>query len=364
MKLAGLALIGALILPGFCLADVDLLVWQSEPNAPRIVLPKTEFETPEQAVSRYIQRITNDPTLASLRTRPLNFKLGRVELLGSEKMSGAVRMAMIANWMEDLTPQGARIQRNIKGFTKAGADPHVIGISADIGLSPEDAQDFRDKVARNFSLLVSLGGDDISPEVYGEELTHSRRTNTTRDRSEFLLVQNFKILARGIFFGICRGHQMGAIADGHSLKQDLSATGAGTTDHHINLKGTNSTEMQTWHHIYFEDSLLARFLIGQLKSVNQENATYKIQVNSVHHQVVDPKDSAASKVVAIDDKDATVEALQGRNRKSFSVQFHPEFPSEISGNQQFSYRGFQIIQGIVSYSRMNRMKACSRIHRL
>jgi putative glutamine amidotransferase len=363
MKTCFLASWLIILLPWLSLADVELLVWQAEPQAPRIILPKKQQESPEQAVGRYVHRLNNDPGLASLRPQnPLNFRIGKFELLTAEKTSGPVRMAFIANWMDDLSTQGARIQRNLKAFSKAGADPYVIGLSADLGLNPEDAQSFRDKVARNFSLLVSLGGDDIAPEVYGEELTHSRRTNAIRDRSEFLLVQNFKNLARGIFFGICRGHQMGAIADGHSLRQDLSATGAGTTDHHINLKGSNTSEMQTWHHIYFEDSLLARFLLGKIKP--GIGATYKAQVNSVHHQVVDPKDTAASKVVALDDRDATVEALQGHNRKSFSVQFHPEFPSEISGNREFSNRGFQILKGIVSYSRMNRIKSCSRVHRL
>jgi gamma-glutamyl-gamma-aminobutyrate hydrolase PuuD len=41
-----------------------------------------------------------------------------------------------------------------------------------------------------------------------------------------------------------------------------------------------------------------------------------------------------------------VEALQGKNNKSVSVQFHPEFPTEVSGNADSSLKnGFQIIQG-------------------
>ena len=219
---------------------------------------------------------------------------------------------------------------------------------------------------QNFSLLVSLGGDDVSPELYGEKITYSRNTNLIRDRSEMALVKHYKQSARGVFFGICRGHQLGAVADGHKLVQDLSLTQTGSTDYHGNQNARHFTEAQTWHHILFEDSLLARFLIGKTKP--DQRITYSVQVNSVHHQVVDPMDSAASKVVAIDDKDATVEALQGKNKKSFSVQFHPEFPEEISGNLEFSNRGFQILRGIVNYSRLvrmqNRAKSCSSVRLL
>ncbi len=195
-------------------------------------------------------------------------------------------------------------------------------------------------------MLVSLGGDDISPDLYGEEKTFSRNLNLTRDRSELKLVRYFKQTARGIFFGICRGYQMGAIADGHKMHQDLTKTGTGDTDYHINLNGKNSSEMQTWHGIDIQKSLLSRFL----------NGADQLFVNSVHHQAVKISPSANSEAVAYDDKNHIVEALQGKNNKSVSVQFHPEFPTEISGNAQFSENGFQIIKGIVSYARLYRQK--------
>lgn len=346
VKKISLFLVILYLLPTFVFAEVRLIVLQTERSSPRIILPQLESETSGAAVERYLRNVLNNEDLKKSAQPIENLKIHSVQSLPTENSAGLVRLAFIANWFQDMTTTGERIQRNLKTFSKAGADAYVIALSADLGLSNQDAHDFRNEVANNFSLLVSLGGDDISPELYGEEKTYARNLNFTRDRSELKLVQFFKEKGRGLFFGICRGHQMGAVADGHKLHQDLSKNGAGDTDYHINLAGKNSSEMQTWHGIDIQKSLLSRFL----KGANQ------LFVNSVHHQAVKLSPSANSSAVAYDDKNHIVEALQGKNNKSVSVQFHPEFPTEVSGNEQFSKNGFQIIKGIVSYARLLRQK--------
>ncbi len=333
----------------FANAEINLIVWQSDAtnaNSVKIILPQLDHENPKQAVERYLKNIAGDPELSKISSGIEKKSIGQIQNLSVENNSGKVRLAFIANWFQDMIAGGQRIERNIKIFSKAGADPYVIAIAADLNLSEADAADYRFKISKNFSLLVSLGGDDISPELYGEQKKYARNTNQSRDRSELKLVQYFKKYARGIFFGICRGHQMGAIADGHTLHQDLSKTNAGTTNYHINLSGKNATEMQTWHGIDIEKSLLSRFL----------NESGQLQVNSIHHQAVRINPYAASLPIATDDKDQTVEALQAKNNKSLSVQFHPEFPPDVSGNIEFSKNGFKIIQGIVSYARFNRQQ--------
>ncbi len=291
-----------LILPLSIFAEVHLISWQSENSAPRVILPRLESETPTQAVWRYQQNLKQTFKI-------FDSKIGITQDLSPEKNSGSIRLAFIANEFHDMAANGERIQRNLKVFTNAGAQTYVIALSADLGLSQADAQDYR-------------------------------------DRSELSLVQNFKKSDRGIFFGICRGHQMGAIADGHTLHQDLTKTKSGTTNYHINLSGQNSTDRQTWHGIDIEKSLLSRFL----------NEASQLQVNSIHHQAVNINPMADSYSVATDDKDQLVEALQTKNKKSLSVQFHPEFSTEVSGNLEFSNEGFKIIQGIVSYARLNRQR--------
>lgn len=339
-------LIFLFLVPTFVFAEVRLIVWQNDSNSPRIILPQLENESPAAAVERYLKNVTDNQELRKISGPIDNVQIKSVQNLPLENSSGKVRLAFIANWFQDMTAAGERIQRNLKTFSQAGADTYVIALSADLNLANQDAEDFRKEISKNFSLLVSLGGDDISPDLYGEEKTFSRNLNLTRDRSELKLVRYFKHTARGIFFGICRGHQMGAIADGHKMHQDLTKTGTGDTDYHINLNGKNSSEMQTWHGIDIQKSLLSRFL----------NGADQLFVNSVHHQAVKISPSANSEAVAYDDKNHIVEALQGKNNKSVSVQFHPEFPTEISGNAQFSENGFQIIKGIVSYARLYRQK--------
>lgn len=328
-----------------CLAKVELIVWQSAPQAPRVILPRLENENSKQAVERYLKNIQQNLDMQKLTTEGLPFDLGNSIDLTKYPLTSRVRMSFIANMMSDMLIQGDRIMRNINTFALAGADPFVIGLSADLLLSTEDANDFRNKIAEQFSLLVSLGGDDISPELYNQKTTFARNLNPTRDRSELALVKTFKEKAKGMFFGICRGHQMGAIADGHQLYQDLSEHGVANTHDHISSKGTDSKSLQTWHHIIINNSLLSRFL----KQTNP-------MTNSIHHQAVKLDDDGRSVAVAFDDTGKVIEALQAKNHKGLSVQFHPEFPADISGNEEFSKNGFQIIKGIVSYSRLLRSR--------
>lgn len=339
---------------------IDLVAWTAGENAPRVILPKRDAETADQSVERYLRAIRRHPELRAL-IPPEGFEpaKGRAVPL-TDAAASPVRTAFVANWISDMSADGARIQRNLSTFRRAGADPYVIALSADVGLTEAEAAEFRGKVARSFDMLVSLGGDDIAPEAHGEKTTFARGTNLARDRSELALVTAFKKAARGIFFGICRGHQMGALADGHGLHQDLTKTGAGVTRDHINPAGRTSGEMQTWHHVTVEKgTLLERFLR------RFADANGGVRVNSVHHQAVNPSPVAGS-IVAAAHPTSGVEALQQKNGLGLSVQFHPEFPREISGDTGFSRMGFELIRGVVSYARLQRQRlnaagACSRV---
>jgi gamma-glutamyl-gamma-aminobutyrate hydrolase PuuD len=145
---------------------------------------------------------------------------------------------------------------------------------------------------------------------------------------------------------------MGAVADGHKLHQDLSKDGVARTEDHVQIHGKNSQEMQTWHHIHIQkDSLLYRLIKKPI-----------LWVNSIHHQAVKARLNGSSQAVAHDSTGKVIEALEGN--KSVSVQSHIEFPVEISGNQQFTENGFQILKGIVAYARYLRIQKkhlCTKI---
>lgn len=339
------------------LAEVELFVWQAAPDSPRILMARTQDESPMDAIGRYVSLVRATPDLQRL-IPPSGFDLrgGRIAPLPRPGSSSQTLTGIIANQLIDLVPEKAtspaRIRWILRAFQTQGANAFVIPVAADLGLSTEDAEDFRAQIVERLDLLVSIGGEDIDPELYGQLRTEFvRDVSPTRDRAELSLVRRFKAAAKGVFFGICRGHQMGAIADGHELHQDISLQPNGKTEEHVHAHGETLGEKQTWHHILIEKgSLLARFL---RRYITDERI---VLVNSVHHQVVKITPTGRSHPTATHDTSG-VEALQADNGLSVSNQFHLEFPEEVSGNAEFSRMGLEFIRGIIGYARLNRMNS-------
>jgi hypothetical protein len=53
-----------ILLPTFVFAEVRLIVWQTDSNGPRVVLPQLENESSAAAVERYLQNVTESPRAA------------------------------------------------------------------------------------------------------------------------------------------------------------------------------------------------------------------------------------------------------------------------------------------------------------
>lgn len=339
----------------------QVFIWQASPTAPKILLVRKENETPESAVRRYLNSIYRHPELSALfRESPLSVSThDQFSSLGERPMSGRVRTALIANQFSDMSEHGDRILRNQRLFNEVGSDVYVIALAADLGLSEQEAAEYRTQIAERFDLVVSLGGDDIDPSLYDQPKTFAaEKTYPTRDSSELSLIRAVKKRAQAFFLGICRGHQMGAIADGHTLHQDISHAGVGQSDDHIaNLNATSgdtghTSHLQTWHHIEVFHSFLSRIL----------NGIGRYYVNSVHHQIVAPSDNAQSIPIAVHDS-SSIEALQMLNGLGLSFQFHPEFPEYLSGNVDFSKMGRRIMKGVVALARLNRQRNVTPLRR-
>jgi len=328
-------------------ADVDFVVWRQNDSAPAVIIPKKDYETSEQAFSRYMGYLKRNQKIVEL----VSENLADQGLISDFKVESHSRVltAVNANLLLDMFAQGERIKRNTKLLSDIGADVYVIALGAEVGLSKKEAQEFQQKIAKTFDLMISLGGRDIDPALYAEAKRRSAGVNYLTDRLELDRVQAFKNQNRGLFFGICRGHQIGAVADGHTLYQDLTEDLVSDTNKHVNVSGVTSTEQQTWHKIYVMNSLLYRFL---------KKESY-LEVNSIHHQAVKINSAADSFVVARSEGDLIVEGLQAYNNKSLSVQFHAEFPNEISQNKSFSDKGRMLIKGVVAYARLIRQKRLS-----
>ncbi|MCB0415348.1 MAG: gamma-glutamyl-gamma-aminobutyrate hydrolase family protein [Bdellovibrionales bacterium] len=356
------------------MSGVTLGVWQFTENSPRLIVPVIDKESPLEATQRYINSFKENPLLRELVPKAYqNIELYSLQgsFLSEWPKSSRPKLAFIANWAEDLEPNGERINRNIQRFQQAGSDPFVIPISADLGLSLQETRAFHLELARHFDILVALGGDHIATELYQKQNMTSPEdwnSNITRDRSEFNLISAYKTLPRlkkGLFFGICRGHQFNGLIDGHELR----SIGKAEADH-FNSTGDSATTKQTWHPVSVEESsLLARLLRGFLhplkgnrffsKENEAENFSNRVGVvvNSIHQQVVILREDAISRPVAFHSP-TMIEALESvpdENNKiiSLSIQFHGEFPQDISKNEEFSLMGFALIKRIIALSRRN-----------
>lgn len=155
--------------------------------------------------------------------------------------------------------------------------------------------------------LVLTGGEDISPELYGDWADETVHVNSERDGVEYKLID--AALKKQIpILGICRGLQVLNVYFGGTLILDLEKyckrvhTAISKTEdryHNVKLIG---------------DSSLKDF-------IQREDGT----VNSSHHQAAE-RMGVGLRVIARAE-DGTVEAIEGEENSSSSidaVQWHPE----------------------------------------
>ena len=84
-----------------------------------------------------------------------------------------------------------------------------------------DEDHFREKLTNLFDAQLIMGGNDIDPYLYGEKTTYAKSVIRRRDVSELKFVRQFIESKKGMNFGICRGHQMCAVANHKKLIQDI-----------------------------------------------------------------------------------------------------------------------------------------------
>jgi putative glutamine amidotransferase len=199
-----------------------------------------------------------------------------------------------------------------------GIKTYALPLAAELGLSQEEAKEFRAKIAQEFDLLVALGGDDINPTLYHEPPTYARGTiSLARDEAEMKMIQDYTKSGRGFFFGICRGSQMLGVSVGCGLVQDIPRE-LGITGH------------QTGHHPIFLQSAESNHLAKIFPAETEEI------VNTYHHQAVKVIRNDQLRVVATDPR-GVVEATELTNGRGIGVQFHPELMRNQMRTKFFDY---------------------------
>ena len=164
--------------------------------------------------------------------------------------------------------------------------------------------------------IVLSGGDNISPNLYGEKTDKKCGfIEHERDNFELMLCRNAVKTNKSIL-GICRGCQLLATAFGGSLYQYIE-NHMQTTDRHI---ASHSVKI-----------LPNTPLFDYFKAKS-------IEVNSFHRQAV--KSSGEMKISAVTESN-TVEAIFLPNQKfCIGVQWHPERMYSVSFHSKLLFDNF------------------------
>jgi putative glutamine amidotransferase len=164
--------------------------------------------------------------------------------------------------------------------------------------------------------LLLTGGEDVSPELYGEQ-PHPKLGTVDSERDAFELALIGAARAADLpIFGICRGIQILNVACGGSLLQDLPSEVAGALEHNLPVPQHEAYALA--HEVWLEaDSLLTRLMRERLSDADS------CEVNSRHHQAVNRLANGFK--VSATAPDGVIEAIEDpAARFCLGVQWHPE----------------------------------------
>ena len=164
--------------------------------------------------------------------------------------------------------------------------------------------------------LLLAGGDDVSPERYGEEILPACGSiDPQRDAFE-LAITSMAVARRMPVFGICRGIQTLAVALGGKLIQDIETQcSIAASDHH-----QQPPYGEAVHTVSSAPGGVLERVIGERH----------MRTNSMHHQAV--RETGPFLRVEGRTEDGVIEAVSGiENDRIFAVQFHPEYMADHDG---------------------------------
>lgn len=148
--------------------------------------------------------------------------------------------------------------------------------------------------------LVLCGGNDINPDIYGQEINGSVEIDHERDKAEIAALEYFLKAGKPIM-GICRGCQLLNAYFGGTLFQDIGDK----------VPGHRNEPVDRIHGVKSVGDGIMKQLYGQ-----------SFVVNSCHHQALD-KIADGFRVTLVSD-DGIVEAIEHETLPIFAVQWHPE----------------------------------------
>ncbi|MEI5988647.1 hypothetical protein A5881_000134 [Enterococcus termitis] len=208
---------------------------------------------------------------------------------------------------------GNHVTYTPQGFVTAVQQTGGLPIVLPIG-NEEAAASYISKIDK----LLLAGGQDISPDLFGEEPhPNLEETNRNRDLFELALIKE-AIRQNKPIFAVCRGMQLLNVALGGTLYQDLSLYSGWTVKH-----GQQPTQPQFATHGI---------------NIEKDSALYQVfgedyRVNSYHHQAINKL--ASSLKITARSSDGIVEAIESvdDNHRLLGVQWHPELRFETDAKE-------------------------------
>lgn len=192
--------------------------------------------------------------------------------------------------------------RYIRAIEDLGGVPVILPLA-------EDHADRKRLLEGLDGLLLTGGGPDLAPSLYGERKRYKFPVMSRR-RAEFELdVARMAAASKLPVLGICGGMQTLNVAFGGSLIQDIAAQLDSPLSHQ---QQASATELS--HTVDVAPRSLLRRILGRAR----------IRVNSSHHQSV--KRVASSLMASAVASDGVIEAIESpKHRFLLGVQWHPEF---------------------------------------
>jgi len=162
-----------------------------------------------------------------------------------------------------------------------------------------------DAVVARLDGLVLTGGADVDPAAYGQA-AHPQLGAVEPDRDQWELALLAAAEARELpVLCVCRGVQLLNVAKGGTLRQHV---GADEGDGHPRFAEDGH---DLAHGVDLADGSLAASLLGT-----------HLEVNSLHHQVIDEVGEGLA--VTGRSPDGSAEVLELEGREVLGVQWHPE----------------------------------------